>query len=98
MSDLVIVGAQEYGEFYWVRATHHRGHFNPAKVERDLATLAKQLVKDNPEVGVILLECAVMAPYAWAIQSAVDLHVYDYHTLTQWMYNSVVSRPFDGWY
>jgi len=97
-SDLTIVGAQDYGEFALVRATHNVGHFNPSKVERDLANLAKQLVKDNPRIGAILLECSVMPPYAWAIQNAVDLPVFDFYTLINWIYNSVVRRPFSGCY
>lgn len=98
MSDLVIVGAEDYGEFYKVRGTHNVGHFNPFKVEQDLAVLAKQMVKDNPEIGAILLECSAMPPYAWAIQNAVDLPVFDFYTLIDWIYNSVVRRPFAGFY
>ena len=98
ISDLAIVGAQDYGEFYKVRGTHQNGHFNPFKVEQDLATLAKQLVTDNPEVGAILLECAAMPPYAWAIQNAVNLPIFDFFTLIHWIYTSVVRRPFAGWY
>ena len=98
ISDLVIVGAEDYGEFYWVRGTHHAGHFNPFKVEQDLATLATQMVKDKPEIGAMLLECAAMPNYAWAIQNAIDLPVFDFFTLIDWMYKSVVRRPFAGFY
>ena len=97
-SDIVIVGAQDYGEFYLARATHNAGHFNPSKVEQDLTNLAKQMVKDNPEIGAMLLECTIMPPYAWAIQNAVDLPVFDAYTLIDWMYKSMVRRPFAGFY
>ena len=98
LSDIVIVGAQDYREFYKVRGTHNVGHYNPFKVEQDLATLAEQLVKDNPDIGAILLECSIMPPYAWAIQNAVNLPVYDIYTLIEWMYQTVVRRPFAGFY
>ncbi len=98
ISDLVIVGAENYGEFYLVRGTTCAGHFNPFKVEQDLATLAKQMVKDNPEIGAMMLECSVMPPYAWAIQNAVNLPVFDFYTLIDWIYKSVVRRPFAGFY
>ena len=79
ISDLAIVGAENYGEFYLVRGTTCAGHLNPYKVEQDLATLAKQMVKDNPEIGAMLLECSAMPPYAWAVQNAIDLPVYDFN-------------------
>lgn len=98
ISDLAIIGAENYGEFYKVRGIHNTGHFNPFKVERDLAVLAQQLVKDNPEIGTMLLECSVMPPYAWAVQNAVGLPVFDFYTLINWIYTSVVRRPFGGFY
>ena len=70
MSDLAIIGSENYGEFYKVRGIHNVGHFNPFKVEQDLCVLAKQLVKDNPEIGVMLLECAVM-PQSHVFKSEV---------------------------
>lgn len=98
ISDLAIIGSENYGEFYKVRGIHNVGHFNPFKVEQDLAVLAKQLVKDNPEIGVMLLECSVMPPYAWAVQNAVNLPVFDIYTLIEWIYTGVVRRPFGGFY
>jgi len=98
MSDLVIVGTQECGEFAKLRATTQVGHFNPFKIEQDIANLAKQFVKDNPDISVILLECSSLPPYAWAIQNAVDLPVFDYYTLVEWVYMAVVRRPFSGFY
>ena len=98
ISDLAIIGAKNYGEFYKVRGIHNVGHYNPFKVEQDLATLAKQLFKDNPEIGAILLECALMPPFAWAVQNAVNLPVFDYYTLINWIYTSVVRHPFAGFY
>ena len=98
ISDLAIIGSENYGEFYKVRGIHNVGHFNPFKVEQDLAVLAKQLVKDNPEIGAMLLECGVMPPYAWAVQNAVNLPVSDFYTLIDWIYKTVVRRPVAGFY
>lgn len=98
LTDLTIIGTEECGEFAKLRATTQAGHFNPFKIEQDIANLAKQFVKDNPDIGVILLECSSLPPYAWAIQNAVDLPVFDYYTLVEWVYMAVVRRPFSGWY
>jgi Asp/Glu/hydantoin racemase len=98
VSDLVIEGAQDYGEFALVRGTHNVGNLNPYKVEKDLATLAKKVVKDNPDIGAMLLECAAMPPYAWAVQNAVDMPVFDLFTLIDWIAHCVVRTPFSGLY
>lgn len=98
LSDIVIVGAQDCGEFKKVRGTTQVGHFNPARLEKDIANLAKQFIKDNPEIGIILLECAALPPFAWVIQNATNLPVFDFYTLIDWIYKSVVRRPFAGFY
>lgn len=98
MSDIVIVGTEECGEFAKLRASTQAGHFNPARIERDIVDLAKQFVKSNPDIAVILLECTSLPPYAWAIQNAVDLPVFDAYTLIEWVYMAVVRRPFSGYY
>lgn len=97
-SDLIIIGCRESGEASKMRGTHNVGHFNPSKVEQELVDVARQMVKDNPEIGAILLECSVMSPYAWAIQNAVELPVYDFYTQIDWIYKSVVRRPFAGFF
>lgn len=98
MSDLAIVGAQDCGEFYKAKASTQAGHYNPFKVEQDIANLAKQFVENNPEISIILVECAILPPYSWAIQNAVGRPVFDYYTLIDWMYKGMVRRPFGGYY
>lgn len=93
-SDVVIAGAQDLPEFKNIlRST---GHFNPAKLERELVDLSRKLVAENPEVGAILLECSDMPPFSWSIQNALGLPVFDYVTLINWVYNAVVRHPFAG--
>ncbi len=94
ISDIVIVGAQDLPEFQNV--VYSTGHFNGYKLQQELAGLAKQFVSDNPDIGAILLECSAFPPFAWAIQNAVKLPVFDFSTLINWVYNAVVRRPFSG--
>jgi len=93
-SDIVIVGAQDLPEFKNI--IQSTGHFNNYKIERQLVGLAKKFVSDNQDIGAILLECSDMPPYAWAIQKAVGLPVFDYTTLINWVYDAVIRRPFAG--
>lgn len=94
LSRLVIVGARELPEFQNV--IECKGSFNSHKLEGELVGMAKKLVKDNPDIGAILLECSDMPPYAWAVQNAVRLPVFDFTTLINWVYTGVVRYPFAG--
>jgi len=94
LSDIVITGAQDLSEFKNI--IQSTGHLNNYKLEQQVVGLAKQFVSDNQDIGAILLECSDMPPYAWAIQKAVGLPVFDYTTLINWVYNAVVRRPFVG--
>ena len=94
LSRVAIVGAKDPPEFRNILEC--TGHFNSYKVEQELVGLAKELVSKNPEVGAILLECSDMPPYAWAIQNAIRLPVFDFISLINWVYNAAVRRPFTG--
>jgi len=93
-SDVVIAGGQDLPEFKNI--PEGTGHFNGYKIQQELVALAKQFVASNPEIGAILLECSALPPFAWAIQNAVKLPVFDFSTLINWVYDAVVRRPFAG--
>ena len=72
------------------------GRFNSAKMEQEIVGLARNLAAENPEIGAIILQCSDLPPYAWAIQRATKLPVFDMTTLIDWVYRAVVRRPFAG--
>ncbi len=94
LPDVAIAGAQDLPEFQNI--LQGTGHFNGYRLQQELVGLAKQFVSNNPDVGAILLECSAFPPFAWAIQNAVRLPVFDFPTLINWVYNAVVRRPFVG--
>ncbi len=93
-SKVVIAGAQDLSQMQNV--LKNRGRLNNAKFEQELVELVNQMVNDNPEIGAILLECSDMPPYAWAIQKAIRMPVFDFTTMINWVYNAVVRHPFAG--
>lgn len=94
LSRIAIAGAQDIPDFR--RILQFEGQFSSRRLEEELVKLAKQLVSDNPEMGALLIECTDMPPYAWAIQDAIKLPVFDYVTLINWINLACVRKPFGG--
>ena len=65
-------------------------------VEQEIADVARQMLADNDDIGAILLECTELSPHAVAVQEATRLPVWDYTTLTKWIYSGCIRRPFSG--
>jgi len=64
----------------------------PEKIKEELVTTAKELIKDYPKIGTIVLECANMPTYSKFIQEATKLPVFDFVTLTNWVYSAIVKN------
>lgn len=94
LSDVVIAGAEDVPEFQNILKCN--GSINSRRIEEGLVNVATRLIKDSPNIGAILLECSDMPPYAWAIQNATNLPVFDFVTLINWVYGAMVRRPFAG--
>jgi Asp/Glu/hydantoin racemase len=75
---------------------YSRGEFDHDEIEQEVIDGARRLVTEHPDVGAILLECSDMPPFAWAVQHAVGLPVFDFITMINWIYHGVVQRPYEG--
>jgi len=95
LSSLAIAGAQDLPEFKKLLLS--TGHYNGFKIEQELVGIAKRLVSENKNIGALLLECAQLPTWAWSIQNAVRLPVFDFSTMVNWVYDAVVRRPFAGY-
>jgi len=76
--------------------TYSKGEFNFEQVQQEVVDAARQLADEYPDLGAILLECSDMPPFAWAVQAAVKLPVFDFITMINWVYYGVVQRPYQG--
>jgi len=95
MKRLVVYGNEDGEQMKLV--TGETGRFNPKKLEQELVDLAVKMVKENPDVGAIVLECTEFPPYAHAIQDAVRLSIWDFVTMTKFMHAGAVQKPYTGW-
>ncbi len=94
-SSLVIAGLENTEEFGGVvKGTKHE--FSNSKVRDEVVSAAEWLVENN-NIGAIVLECSDLPPYAADIQRAVNLPVFDYISLHNWIHHAVLQRPYSGW-
>lgn len=73
-----------------------RGEFDNSIVKQEVVGKALEILKECPDTGAILLECSDMPPYAYAVQEAVQLPVFDFTTLIRWLHSAVTQTPYDG--
>lgn len=94
-NSIVVMGC-ENGQEFSNAIMANTGVYNPAKVEQEITDVARQMIAENDDIGSILLECTELSPAAAAVQNAVRMPVWDYTTLTKWIYSGCVRRPFYG--
>lgn len=68
-----------------------------AKVEAEVVSTACDILKDAPEVRLLLLECSVLPPYGPAVQRATGLPVFDFITMINYVYSTVIKQTFSGY-
>ncbi len=66
------------------------------RLTEDICAKALSLVEGDPDIGAILLECSDLPPYAKAIQSVTGLPVFDFNTMIDMVYHSVVQKTYYG--
>ncbi len=93
-SRLIITEADQLSEFQ--RLSECKGRFNSKRLEEQIIDLMTRFVGEHPKVGAILIQCSDLPPYAWAIQNAVRLPVFDMNSLIEWVYYAVVRHPYSG--
>lgn len=67
------------------------------KLTEELCRVVTEELNKNPNVGAILLECSDLPPYASAIQSVCGLPVFDFNTMIDLIYHSVVQKTYYGY-
>jgi hypothetical protein len=92
-----VYGVDQYPEFNDT-FMHDSGVVDTDAVERACVDLAKRMVSDHPDMGAILLECAVLPPYANAMQKATGLPVYDFVTMAEQFIAGYHRPRYEGHY
>lgn len=75
---------------------HGYEYLDNESIARTVVEAAELLVQNHDDVGAILLECSDIPPYAFMVQEAVNLPVFDFITLINWVHHSVTQKPYYG--
>jgi Asp/Glu/hydantoin racemase len=62
----------------------------------ELRRVSARLVRENPDVGAIVLECANMPPFASDVRKTTGLPVFDIVTLVNFVCRSLVDAQYGG--
>ncbi|MGH2492834.1 MAG: aspartate/glutamate racemase family protein [Candidatus Limnocylindria bacterium] len=65
-----------------------------AVLEREMIEVATRCVRENPDLGALVLECTNFVPFGDLMRRATGLPVYDLYTLVMQSYLSTVGRDF----
>ena len=93
-SNLVIGDLSKGEEFSLI--SNGAGTFQNEKLQDEIVKKAVELTTKYSGIGAILLECSDLPPYAFAIQQAVQLPVYDFITLIRWAHYGNSQNPYYG--
>jgi len=66
------------------------------RLETEVVEVATKLIKENPDIGAIVLECSDMPPFAAAIHEAVNLPIFDFITFINMVYLATVKKRYEG--
>jgi Asp/Glu/hydantoin racemase len=92
----ICIRGLENKENFYKAAIEEVGTLDSYKIEKEVVSVAEEMVDKDPKVKAILLECSMLPPYAASVQEAVKLPVFDYITMINYVYSSVVKKRFEG--
>ena len=73
-----------------------KGDLDFEKVEQEVASVTKTLAESDDQIKAILFECTDLPPYAAAAQEAVNLPVFDFTTMINYIFSGIVRKRFEG--
>ena len=92
----LVIGGMESKKNFWSAVMEEKGVLDTDLVETEVVEVANELVRNNPDIGAILLECSCLPPYASAVQMSLGLPVFDFITMINFVYSSLAKQPYKG--
>lgn len=92
---LVVEGLEAQPHFHRF-AIQETGTLDTEKVAAEVVGAGRHLMARDKAVKALLLECSLLPPYAAALQAAVQVPVFDYITMINFVFSAVVKQPYEG--
>ncbi len=92
---LAIAGMENKPEFRDA-ILREKGSLDSFRIQTEVVEVARELTRQHPDIGSILLECSDLPPYAHAIQDATGFPVFDFFTMINYVHTTLVRAPFSG--
>jgi aspartate/glutamate racemase len=92
----LLIGGMEDQKEFREAILEEKGTLDSDLIEREVVDVAKKLITKNPDIGALVLECSDLPPYAHAIQKEVNLPIFDFTTMIQYVHTALVRREFQG--
>jgi hypothetical protein len=91
-----IVGDMSQKREFREAVLEEKGTLDSALIEREVVEVAQRLQLENGNLGALLLECSDLPPYARALVEAVNLPVFDYVTMINYVGSAFVPAARSG--
>jgi len=95
-TDTVSIKGMEKKEYFRKAIIEEVGWLDTEKLEKEVVLVAEEMVTEDPAIKMVLLECACLPPYGAAVQKAVNLPVFDFITMINYVYSAVVKKKYQG--
>jgi len=92
---LVVEGLEKQPHFHRF-AIQETGTLDTEKVTAEVVGAGRHLMARDETIKALLLECSLLPPYAAALQAAVQVPVFDYITMINFVFSAVVKQPYEG--
>ena len=89
--DLCIYGIEKISELIKIRSNPY-AIVNVTKFEKQVLSVVKNMVMNNPMIGAIVLECTDLPPFSAAIRRSTGLPVFDIVTLAYMVFEAVAGN------
>ncbi|MCA1378624.1 MULTISPECIES: hypothetical protein [unclassified Bradyrhizobium] len=95
-SDRVVIAGLEDAPCFAAAFLTASGDLDGSAVERETIAAAVALLKDRPDIRMLLFECSELPPYAAAVQRATGVPVFDFTSMIEFVISGLIRKPFAG--
>lgn len=93
----IVVRGLEDKPYFRSHVLDEEPEINTDEICKEVVDAAEELVRQNPSIKMMLLECSELPPYAAEVQKKINMPVFDFYTMIDYLYTGTVRKPFDGY-